>query len=56
MPFHRSQPNSTDQLIYAVVPAKGTLRRWRRGDPVAETYNDRLWNMGPQRKRVYARP
>jgi len=45
-PFIGLTPNSTDQLIYAVVPAKGTLRRWRRGDPVAETYNHRLWKYG----------
>jgi hypothetical protein len=40
---------------YTVVPARGTPRRWRRGDPVAGTHNHRLWNMGPQHKRVYAR-
>src|SRR5262249_23159304 len=38
-----------------VVPARGTPRRERRGDPVAGTHNHRLWNMGPQHKRVYAR-
>jgi hypothetical protein len=27
----------------------------RRGDPVAGTHDHRLWNMGPQHKRVYAR-
>jgi tRNA (guanine37-N1)-methyltransferase len=40
---------------YTVVPARGTPRRSRRGDPVAGTHNHRLWNMGPQHKRVYAR-
>src|SRR4029450_9965617 len=31
-----------------VVPARGTPRRSRRGDPVAGTHNHRLWNMGPR--------
>src|SRR5262249_1597819 len=39
-------PNSPARLIYAVAPAKGPLRRWRRGAPVAETYNHRLWKYG----------
>src|SRR5262249_12833346 len=46
-PWHRS---------YAVVPARGTPRRSRRGDPVAGAHNHRLLNMGAQHKRVYARP
>jgi hypothetical protein len=39
----------------SVVPAGGTPRPSRRGDPVAGTHNHQLWNMGPQHKRVYAR-
>jgi hypothetical protein len=31
-----------------VVPARGTPRRSRRGDPVAGTHNHQLWNMGPR--------
>ncbi len=33
---------------YTVVPARGTPRRWRRGDPVAGTHIPEAVVMGPR--------
>src|SRR2546430_507805 len=45
-PSARSVEGSTRTAT--VVPARGTPRRLRRGDPVAGTHDHRLWNMGPR--------
>ncbi len=38
----------TSRIPKSVVPARGTPRRERRGDPVAGTHNHGLWNKGPR--------
>src|SRR5262249_24307903 len=56
-----SESNSPGHMLsspqlYMLSSPRGAPRDARvAGDPVAGTHNNRLWNMGPQHKRVYAR-